>query len=147
MIGAERRPHLTNDVPHDSRVSDLEWAAREGMVAFAVIPLIVEDRLVGVLALFARHALGDDTIRALASVATGIGIGIERKRAEAALRLSEAQHRFCRIHATDGVDGHAGRCARLCGQQAESYFGVKSEDLMGSGWLTGVHPDDPRRPR
>jgi signal transduction histidine kinase len=85
-IAAERQPHLTNDVAHDPAISDPAWAVREGMVAFAGYPLIVEERLVGVLALFAAHPLPDDTMAMLATVADVVATGIERKRAEAALR-------------------------------------------------------------
>ncbi len=85
LIAQERRPHLTNDVAHDSRVSDPAWAQRAGMVAFAGYPLVIEDRLVGVLGLFARHPLTDYTLTALASVADTIAIGIERKQAEEVL--------------------------------------------------------------
>jgi GAF domain-containing protein len=53
-IAASRHPHLTNDVQNDAQVSNLEWAKREGMVAFAGHPLLVGDRLVGVLAVFSR---------------------------------------------------------------------------------------------
>ena len=56
LIAQERKPHLTNAVVGDPRVSDQEWAQREGMVAFAGYPLVVDDRLVGVMAMFARHA-------------------------------------------------------------------------------------------
>ncbi len=80
-IAQERRPHLTNDVPHDPRVSDHEWARREGMVAFAGYPLEVENRLVGVLAMFSREPLAEDTLEALASVAGIVAQGIERIRA------------------------------------------------------------------
>jgi PAS domain S-box-containing protein len=86
LIAHERQPHLTNDVLDDPRVSDKEWAQREGMVAFAGYPLIVEDRLVGVVAMFAREELAEDVIEALASVADAIAQGIQRKRAEEALR-------------------------------------------------------------
>ena len=86
LIARERLPHLTNDVLDDPRVSEKAWARREGMVAFAGYPLIVEDRLVGVAAMFARAALTEDVIEALASVADAIAQGIERKRAEEALR-------------------------------------------------------------
>jgi hypothetical protein len=79
-IALHRRAHLTNNVLSDPEVSDRDWAEREGMVAFAGYPLIVEDRLIGVLALFARHSLGQDTMNALASVAATIAIAIERKR-------------------------------------------------------------------
>jgi PAS domain S-box-containing protein len=57
LIAQERKPHLTNQVVGDPRVGDQEWARREGMVAFAGYPLIAGDRLVGVLAMFARHKL------------------------------------------------------------------------------------------
>src|SRR4030095_7760880 len=53
-------------------------------------PLIVEDRLIGVVALFARHTLSESILDTLASVADIIAQGIERKRAEEALRRSEA---------------------------------------------------------
>jgi PAS domain S-box-containing protein len=86
LIAHERQSHLTNDVLDDPRVSDKEWAQREGMVAFAGYPLIVEDRLVGVVAMFAREELAEDVIEALASVADAIAQGIQRKRAEEALR-------------------------------------------------------------
>ncbi|MCA1630501.1 MAG: PAS domain S-box protein [Acidobacteria bacterium] len=86
LIAEERKPHLTNDVRDDPRVSDHEWAEREGMVAFAGYPLVVEDRLVGVMAMFARHPLTEASLQSMASVANGIALGIERKRAEEGLR-------------------------------------------------------------
>lgn len=86
LIAAERRPHLTNDVLTDPRVGDRNWAQREGMVAFAGYPLIVEDALIGVIGLFAKHELGPETLTALESIANSVALGIERKRAEAALR-------------------------------------------------------------
>ena len=85
LIAAERRPHLTNSVVGDPRVGDQKWARREGMVAFAGYPLLVEDRLVGVLAMFTRRPLPEDTLEALSSVANVIAQGIERRRAEDAL--------------------------------------------------------------
>ncbi len=87
LIAQEREPHLTNNVIGDPRVSDQEWAKREGMVAFAGYPLIVEDHLVGVVAMFSRKTLTETTLQALASVANGIALGIERKQAEE--RLTE----------------------------------------------------------
>jgi signal transduction histidine kinase/CheY-like chemotaxis protein/HPt (histidine-containing phosphotransfer) domain-containing protein len=80
---------LTNDVAHDPRISDPEWARREGMVAFAGYPLLIEDRLMGVLAMFARRALSPAVLQVLRSVADGIALGIERKRQEAELRRAK----------------------------------------------------------
>jgi PAS domain S-box-containing protein len=91
LIAKERTPHLTNDVLHDNRISDPEWAKREEMVAFAGYPLIVEGHLVGVLAMFARAALGPETLEALASVVDTIAQGIERKQAQEALRSRDTE--------------------------------------------------------
>ena len=89
LIARERRPHLTNGVIGDPRVPEQEWAKREGMVAFAGYPLLVEGRLVGVWGMFARHALSDRTLDAMAPMAGAISVGIERKRAAEALAASE----------------------------------------------------------
>ncbi|MST00174.1 MAG: PAS domain S-box protein [Pedosphaera sp.] len=89
LIAQERKPHLTNQVSDDPRVSDQEWARREGMIAFAGYPLITGGRLLGVVALFARHALDHTLLDALHSLAGTIALAIERKQAEAALRKSE----------------------------------------------------------
>ena len=93
-IARDRKPHLTNTVIGDPEVSDQDWARREGMVAFAGHPLIVDGRVVGVMALFARHALSDAVISALASVADHIALGIERHRSAEALRTAEERMRF-----------------------------------------------------
>ncbi len=82
LIAQEQKPHLTNDVMNDPRISDREWARREGMVAFAGYPLIVEDRLVGVMAMFACQQLTKYTLDALASVSDEIALGIECKKTD-----------------------------------------------------------------
>lgn len=85
LIAQEREPHLTNNVIDDPRVGDQQWARRERMRAFAGYPLMVGDELVGVLAMFSRHTLEDDDLQALATVAHGVALGIQRKRNEIAL--------------------------------------------------------------
>jgi hypothetical protein len=80
LIAAEKKPYLTNDVLHDSRISDPVWAARESMVAFAGYPLLVKDRLIGVMAMFARQLLPESTLQALGAIAGNIAVGIERER-------------------------------------------------------------------
>jgi PAS domain S-box-containing protein len=89
MLAAERKPHLTNSVQEDERVSDKEWARREGMVSFAGYPLMVEKQLIGVVAMFARHVLKQDTIEALESIVPVISLGIERKNIEDQLLLAK----------------------------------------------------------
>ncbi len=89
LIALERKPHLTNQVIGDPRVSNQEWAQREGMVAFAGYPLISGERLLGVIALFSRHTLDNTVIDALHSIAGTIALAIERKQSEESLRKSE----------------------------------------------------------
>lgn len=91
MIGAEKKPHLTNSVQTDERVSDQDWARREGMTSFAGYPLLVEGRTVGVIAMFARQPLEQDTIEALEAVAPIIAQGVERKRTQDTLRETQAE--------------------------------------------------------
>ena len=85
LIAQARKPHLTNDVASDQWVSDKKWAEENGIVAFAGYPLTVRDRLVGVLGMFSRNLLLDETWEALGSVANSIAVGIERKKGEEAL--------------------------------------------------------------
>ena len=102
-IAQDRRPHLTNSVIGDPLVPEQEWAAREGMVAFAGHPLVVEGRLVGVLAIFARHALSDEALAMIGSVVDEIAVGIERKRAEERLHRQREWLRVTLASIGDGV--------------------------------------------
>src|ERR1051325_6633748 len=91
LIAREKKAHFTNDVMNDPRVHDKGWAQNNGMIAFAGYPLLVEDRLVGVVALFARRTLSESILDTLASVADTIAQGIERKRAEEALTSARSE--------------------------------------------------------
>jgi len=91
MIAQERKPHLTNNVLNDPRITDRAWAEKEGMASFAGYPLSVGDRRIGVLAMFSRKPVTPETTEALASGADLIAQGIERKRAQEALQMTQAE--------------------------------------------------------
>ena len=142
-IAREKKAHLTNDLMNDPRVSDKGWAQSNGMVAFAGYPLVVEDRMIGVVALFARRPLSESILDTLASVAGTIAQGIERKRAEQAVREREREARLI-------VDSIPGPVALLnkkgdlqfVNRQIVEYTGRALEELKP--WRTNdtVHPDD-----
>jgi PAS domain S-box-containing protein len=90
-IAQERKPSIANDLVNDPLTEHPEWAEQERIIALAGYPLMVEGRLVGVLAMFARQGLGPDTLEALASVADTIAQGAERKQAEQTLRQANEQ--------------------------------------------------------
>jgi PAS domain S-box-containing protein len=85
-IAASGQPHLTNAVPDDPNVGDRDWARREGMVAFAGYPLTLEGRVVGVVAMFARHSLSEGVLTALAPLAEEMAQFVDRRRSEQVVR-------------------------------------------------------------
>ena len=144
-IAANRQPHLTNDVCNDPNVSNREWAAREGMVAFAGYPLVVENRVIGVLGMFSRNQLTDSLLEDLSPLTDQIAQSIIRKWAEDRLRVSELRYRLIGQAANDAiwdwdlvtnlVEWNAGitKC-----------FGYAPEqiDPDAQWWLCQIHPDD-----
>ena len=52
------------------------------MVAFAGYPLLIEDRLVGVMGTFARHPLPSVTLEIMGSLANVIALAVDHQRAE-----------------------------------------------------------------
>ena len=91
LVAERRVPYLTNDLANDQCSDDREWTLREGLTAFAGYPLLVEDRLVAVMAIFVSHPLPQATTDALAAVANHIALGIEQKRAEELLRITKSR--------------------------------------------------------
>ena len=90
LIAEEGVPHISNDLTHDPRISDPHWAQATGMVGFAGYPLMVTGHTIGVVAMFARHAVSHETTDTLATIADAIAQGIQRKQAEDVVRRSEA---------------------------------------------------------
>jgi PAS domain S-box-containing protein len=131
-IAQNRMPHLTNSVTTDPQVGDPEWAAREGMVAFAGHPLIVGDQVVGVLALFASHPLSDAVLDALQGVADAIALGVVRVRTEAALRANEERLKTVYETALDGIIT-TDECGRIESLNSATIrlFGYSQEELLG----------------
>jgi PAS domain S-box-containing protein len=70
-IATSRQRLLIQEAQHDPLLHPDEqaWAAREGMSIFVGYPLLVEGRVVGVLALFARVPLPEVLLDALGSLA------------------------------------------------------------------------------
>lgn len=129
-------PLVTNDVPHDPAISDPEWAASHQIVAFAGYPLVVGTRIVGVVALFARHELAEGVIDALASVADVMAQGVERLRAEAALAASYAEVEAVLSGVNDGVIAvDEGGTVAYTNERAPAMLGARSRaELLNRRW-------------
>ncbi len=147
LIALQKQPHLSNDVLTDPRISDQEWARREEMVAFAGYPLLVEDRLVGVMALFARHRLSASVLEAMAAVANSLAVGIERKENEAALRQAQERLQHVLISSpailyTLAVEGTEMRLSWISANVSQMMGYPIPEVLQPLWWQQRVHPED-----
>jgi PAS domain S-box-containing protein len=91
-IAATQQPLMTNEVIHDPNISDSQWATREGMVAFAGLPLVVEHRVVGVMGLFAKHPLAQEVFEQLIPMADAMAQCVARKESEQ--RLLDREQRL-----------------------------------------------------
>ncbi|MEO7085766.1 MAG: PAS domain S-box protein [Gemmatimonadaceae bacterium] len=144
-IARDRTPRLSNAVVNEPGICDQEWARREGIVAFAGYPLIVDDRVVGVMALFARHALSESVSSALASVGDHIALGIERHRSAEALRTSEARTRFALESADVGIwDMDYSTGVLRWSEILEAQYGIPARTFGGAfaDFIERVYPDD-----
>jgi PAS domain S-box-containing protein len=140
LIAQERKPHLTNAVVGDPRVHDQDWAKREGMLAFAGYPLIIEERVVGVMALFARHPLTAAALQAMAAVADGIAMGIERKQAERENRRLARYNRLLLESIGEGIYSidTQGECTFI-NQRGAALLGFTPDEVVGKNMHDLVH--------
>ncbi|MBI5653127.1 MAG: GAF domain-containing protein, partial [Chloroflexi bacterium] len=146
IIARERKPYLTNAAIDDPGIKNKDWARAEKMIAFAGYPLIVGDRLLGVMALFARQPLSQITLDALDTVANSIALGIERIRAEASLRheqilFTQAPAIVFRWRATENWP------VEYVSANVSDQWGYAVNDLMSGKipYASLVHPADLER--
>lgn len=90
-IAQGRRPLVTNQVLGDPNVPSQDWVRREGLVSFAGMPLLLEGRLLGVVAFFSRHTLSPAVVETFESIAGTLAQALGRKQAELALQASKEE--------------------------------------------------------
>jgi transcriptional regulator with GAF, ATPase, and Fis domain len=91
VIARECQPYVTNTVLDDTGLPDKAWAQRTGVTAFAGYPLVVEDRLMGVMAMFARQPFTPAMLKVFLWVARVMAMGIDRMCISDALARSMAK--------------------------------------------------------
>jgi PAS domain S-box-containing protein len=156
-IAESRQPHISNAVTSDPRVGDREWAKRESLVAFAGYPLVVGDRLLGVLAMFAKRELPTYLLNELSPIADWVAQTIERLRVEIELRAAidktlenEARKTAILESALDCVIGlDENECIVEFNASAQRTFGCRRDAVMGKSLADLIFPerfrDDHRR--
>ncbi len=143
LIAQERKPHITNSVQTDIRVSNKQWAIDEGMVAFAGYPLIADLELMGVVAMFAKQPLNQNTLDLLSVIAGEIAVAIKRKTIEKALQQKEEQYRSIFETVNDGLsifDLETGKPIAINPTWCQMY-GYSSEEFLNLSPSDYIHQD------
>jgi len=139
----EGRPMLIPKAIGDERIPDQAWATREGIVSFAGYPLTLEDRLIGVVSVFARRPLNEATFQEIASVANGIAHCIERKRSAEALDASEVKYRIV-VESVKEVIFQINREGQwtFLNPAWTEITGFNLRKTLGTHFTDYIHPDD-----
>lgn len=142
-IAHERKPYLSNTVGDDPHVSDKEWVRREGMVAFAGYPLLTDNRVAGVMAVFSRHPLTNFALQAMSSIADVLAIGIERSKSEQSLHSREELLRgaFDYTNLATAITDISKRFIRVNAAFSQ-LFGYTEDEMLTMSMADITHPED-----
>jgi PAS domain S-box-containing protein len=94
QILRDRRP-LSLTGPDAIAAVRRAWGEPEEIAAFGGYPLLADERVIGAFAVVSRRLVPDFVLDGIEAVADQLAVGIERRRAEEALRQSE--ERFSRV--------------------------------------------------
>jgi signal transduction histidine kinase len=135
-IAESREAVMSNDAIHEPRLAPMKDCLEEhGLRAFAGYPMIVDGRLVGVLATFGYDPQTTDVLDALASVVGAIGQGVARKQTEEALdalaqRLeSEVEARTAELSAANARLEAQARELTTLDRMKDEFISVVSHEL------------------
>ncbi len=89
-IVRDARPKVVHLDPVDPSFGEPEWIERGKMVGFAGYPLLVNGRPMGVVGVYSPDPpLAQDALKALATVADALALGVHRKHAERELERAK----------------------------------------------------------
>ena len=145
LIG-DGSPILLNLITANSKIPSLEWALKEGVVAYSGYPLMLENRLIGLIAVYSCNPLSKAVIQEMGSVAYGIALCIERKRSEEALDASEVKYRNVVESLKEVVFqvNEFGYWTSLNPAWKE-ITGFAADEVLGTLFLDYIHHDDRQR--
>ncbi len=139
QIAFEKKPYLTNAIPDDPRVPEQPWAKQEGLLAFAGYPLINNQEVVGVMAIFFRHPVTIFAWHSLAIIVERLATAIDRHRALEALENLARHNERILTSMGEGIYGLdlEGKMtfvnpvgARMLGYQMEELVGESMHEMI-----------------
>jgi two-component system cell cycle sensor histidine kinase/response regulator CckA len=126
--------------------NDEDFLVREGIVAYAAYPLMLEDQPVGLMSIFSRTPLSEATLQEMGSVAHGIALFIERKRSAEALDLSEFRYQSVVENIKEVIfQVNEQGCWTFLNPAWTEITGFKLKDTLGTRVAEYVHTEDRER--
>ena len=124
---------ITNDVMHDPRVHDHEWAASLGLVSFAGFRLVSAERKpIGVLAFFSRQLISPEIAGFLQDLATTASQVVRTGMVELALQASEGKFRSLAESSPDHIMRYDRECRHtFMNPAALRVSGLAEEQIIG----------------
>lgn len=136
---------ISNDVTHDPRIHDRQWAQALGLVSFAGFRLVsVEGEPIGVMALFGKQAISPIEEDLLAGLANYLSQTILADRVREALLKSEIKFRTLFENANEAIFIIKGDLFVDCNTRTLQMFQCSREQVIGQtpyGFSPPLQPD------
>jgi two-component system cell cycle sensor histidine kinase/response regulator CckA len=145
---SQGKPLLVNQVESNHSLLDTDWVRKEAIHGFAAYPLILEEKLVGIMAVFSRDPLPESILQEMGSVANGIAMCIERKRSAEALGASEFRYRSVVENIKEVIfQVNEGGLWTFLNPAWTEITGYKVKETLGTPFADYIHPEDRDRHR
>ncbi|MFA4850728.1 MAG: PAS domain S-box protein, partial [Methanoregula sp.] len=137
---------VTNNVTHDPRVHDHDWAQTLGLVSFAGFRLVSEEnKPIGVLALFSKHTIAPWEEELLKDLAHTTSQVIIRGLASKAIRESETKFRSLTENTPDIVFSADLNGTLTYVSPKINEIGFLVDEIVGRTLFSLAHDDDQKR--
>lgn len=98
-----KKAYITNSLETTGDFKEKSWIKKHSLKSFAGYPLIIDNKMIGVLTIFSKSEISPQTHEFLYSTAYTIAYGIGRLRAEQALLNSEQKYRTIFSTLAEGI--------------------------------------------
>lgn len=137
-IALHRQPKISNALLNDPQIKNQEWIVAHQLRGFAGHPLVMNGKVLGVMAFFTRYPLPESIIDSLAALADIIALGIEKKQTEQRVRFqARITEQVPDALITTDADGRI----TTWNQGAERLFGLYAAQAKGKE-LISLLPDE-----
>jgi PAS domain S-box-containing protein len=144
IASGEEEKFLTNDVEHDPRVHDHEWAKSLGLVAFCGYRLKpLNGDVLGVFAMFARFPISPEMDAILEGLSRAISLAIQKDIVDRTLLESEQKFSALFEHSRDGIVIADTKTRQFVdsNRMFSHMLGYNSEEIKNLT-IQDIHPED-----